>query len=262
MPKILLALSIVFMLGSAVLGFLNKGKLTESQAATASAQSAATAAQTEVANSKKSATEANQKLTAETAKVTDLETQISAKEAEIARVTGEVTNLTAQITSKDAELLAKTSELEALKAAATATPETGITEIDPNQGAQIAELTAQIEALRSEKNIIGDKLLAAESKNTELSDIVNRQKNAVLARGTEGQVVAVNQAWGFVVLDLGDRSGAVADAELVVLRSGERIGRVKITSVERTNSIADIIGSSISDSQRILPGDRVIYAGN
>ncbi len=262
MPKILLALSVVFMLLSAVLGYLNKGKLTESQAATASAQSAASAAQTEVATTKKSLTDANQKLTAETQKVSDMEGQISSKDSEIARITGEITNLTAQITSKDAELTAKTSELEQLKTAATADPIAGTVEIDPNQGAQVAELTAQIEALRSEKAIIGDKLLAAESKTTELSDIVNRQKNAVLARGTEGQVVAVNQAWGFVVIDLGDRSGAVNNAELVVLRSGERIGRVKITSVERSNSIADIISSSVSESQRILPGDRVIYAGN
>ncbi|HEX8371140.1 MAG TPA: hypothetical protein VF585_00030 [Chthoniobacterales bacterium] len=262
MPKILLILSVVFMLGSAVLGYLNKSKLDEATVARATAESAVGAAKDEATKAKAALKETGDKLTAETVKVTEMEQTVTAKEAELAKATADVTNLTAQLTDKTAALDAANAEKERLVAAAAAAP--ALTEVAPAPAAnadQVAELTAQIDALKSEKQIIGDKLVAAESKTKELGDLVARQKAAVMAKGLEGQVVAVNQAWGFVVLNLGDRSGVVNNAEMVVMRDGDRIGKVKITSVEPSSSIADIVSNSVSTGQRVQAGDRVIFSG-
>lgn len=259
LPKILLILAVIFMIGSGYLGFQNKSKIDATIVDRDTAKNAVASASAEAATAKKSLKEASDKLTTVTAKVTEMEQQVSAKEADLAKATAEVTNLTAQLTGKTAEVDAKNAELEALKVAPiAATTEIPITE----SATQVAELTAQIEALKSEKQIIGDKLISAEAKAQELGDVVSKAKNAIMAKGLEGQVIAVNQAWGFVVLNLGDRSGVVSNAEMVVMREGDRVGKIKITSVEPSSSIADIVSDSVAAGQRVLPGDRVIYAGN
>ena len=258
LQKILLALAVIFMLGSGVVGYLNKSKIDEINTAKTSADAATQTAKAETAKAKTTLKETGDKLIAQTAKVTEMEQSLATKEGDLAKATGEVTNLTAQLTDKTAALDAANAEMEKLKAAPVAA---ATAEVVPDVNAsQVTELTAQIEALKSEKAIIGDKLVAAESKTKELSDVVARTKNAMMVKGMEGQVVAVNQAWGFVVLNMGNRSGAVNNAEMVVMRDGDRIGKIKITSVEPSTSIADIVPSSVPNGQRVLPGDRVIVA--
>ena len=258
LQKSLLSLAVVFMLGSAVLGYLNKSKLDGIANEKAKVAADATSARADATKAKASLKETADKLTVETAKITEMQTQNAAKEGELAKATADVTNLTAQLTDKTAALDAANAEKEKLMAA---TPAVATTEVVPtDNSAQVAELTAQIEALKSEKAIIGDKLVAAESKTKELSEVVSNAKNAIMAKGVQGQVIAVNQAWGFVVLNLGDRSGIVNNAEMVVMRDGDRVGKLKITSVEPSNSIADIVPSSVASGQRILPGDQVIVA--
>jgi len=260
LQKLLLVVAVIFMLGSAVLGYFNKTKLDEATDGKTRAEEGIKVAQADSTKSKATLKDANEKLKAESAKVATMEQQVAAKEAELSKATADMTNLTAQLTDKTAAVDAANAELERLKTAApiVTTPEVAITD---NSG-QVAELTAQIEALRSEKQIIGDKLIAAEAKTKELGEVVSNAKNAIMAKGLEGQVVAVNQAWGFVVLNLGDRSGVVSNAEMVVMRDGDRVGKVKITSVEPSSSIADIMPTSVSDGQRVMAGDRVIYSGN
>ena len=71
----------------------------------------------------------------------------------------------------------------------------------------------------------------------------------------------MNPSWNFVVLSLGDRQGVTANAEMVVMRRGTMIGRVRITSVEPSQSIADIMPASVPPGFAVQPGDRVIYPG-
>jgi len=82
-----------------------------------------------------------------------------------------------------------------------------------------------------------------------------------MAKGLEGQVIAVNQNWSFVVLGIGDRQGVVPNAEMIVVRGGQAIGKVRVSSVEPSTAIADVIPGSLGRGVRIQPGDRVIYQG-
>ncbi|MCX7869570.1 MAG: hypothetical protein N2322_06425, partial [Terrimicrobiaceae bacterium] len=77
--------------------------------------------------------------------------------------------------------------------------------------------------------------------------------------GLQGRILAVNQAWNFVVLNLGDKNGVVSNAEMLVKRGNSLIGKVRITSVEPATSIADIIPSSVPAGVMISPGDQVIF---
>ena len=65
-----------------------------------------------------------------------------------------------------------------------------------------------------------------------------------------GTILAVNQAWNFVVLSLGDRQGVVPNAEMLVQRGGQLLGKVRVTSVEPSTSIA---GTSMTFSTRSSP---------
>ena len=78
-------------------------------------------------------------------------------------------------------------------------------------------------------------------------------------RNLMGRVLAVNQAWNFVVLSIGDKNGVLSNTELIVKRGSTEIGRVRITSVEPSTSIADIIPTSITRGLSIQPGDEVIF---
>ena len=94
-----------------------------------------------------------------------------------------------------------------------------------------------------------------------LREKAEQQDRRVMARGLEGQILAVNSAWNFVVISLGDRQGVVPHAEMIVMRDGQRVGKVKITSVEPSTSIADVVPGSVSRGSSVRPGDRVIYPG-
>jgi cell shape-determining protein MreC len=80
-----------------------------------------------------------------------------------------------------------------------------------------------------------------------------------MRNGLSGRVLAVNPAWNFVVLSLGDKNGVVNNAELLVKRGSQFIGKVRVTSVEPSTSIADIVANSVPQGTTISPGDNVIY---
>ena len=82
-----------------------------------------------------------------------------------------------------------------------------------------------------------------------------------MEKGTRGRVMAVNSGWGFAVLSIGDKQGAAANKVMIVGRNGQAIGKVKITSVEANQSIADIIPGSFVRGSFLQPGDEVIFTG-
>ena len=79
--------------------------------------------------------------------------------------------------------------------------------------------------------------------------------------GLRGTILAVNQAYNFVVLNLGARHGVDANAEMLVLRDGALVGKIRISSVEPSTAIGDIITNSLARGAQMQPGDNVIYAG-
>jgi cell shape-determining protein MreC len=72
----------------------------------------------------------------------------------------------------------------------------------------------------------------------------------------------VNQAYNFVVLSLGGRQGVEPNSEMLVLRGGSFIGKIRISSVEPATAIGDIITSSLARGVQVQPGDIVVYGGS
>jgi len=119
-----------------------------------------------------------------------------------------------------------------------------------------------MEAVEQEKATLAEKLKAAQDRVTAMEEEKGRRGLRTSVAGIHGTVLAVNQAYNFVVLSLGERQGVVPNSEMLVLRGGALIGKIRISSVEPTTSIGDIITNSLARGVQVQPGDTVIYGGN
>lgn len=73
-----------------------------------------------------------------------------------------------------------------------------------------------------------------------------------------GRVVVVDPKYDFVVLDIGERQGALEDGVLLVNRNGKLVAKVQIRSVQPDRSIANILpGWKLGE---VMEGDLVIPA--
>ena len=171
----------------------------------------------------------------------------------------EKADLQAKLQANETEIVALQKRIE----------EAGAKPSDNNPGApSTSELQAQLdEARRSldsaerEKTFLADKLRSTKERSTQLEEEVKRRDTSAARLGVRGMVLAVNQAYNFVVLNLGGRQGVEANSEMLVLRGGTLIGKIRISSVEPSTAIGDIITSSLARGVQVQPGDTVIYAG-
>ena len=140
---------------------------------------------------------------------------------------------------------------------------------------QLDDLRHQLDGAEKEKALLAEKLqdaqqrpqpkeaAKAESKKRRDRETATTQRESASSHrtGVHGTVLAYNQAYNFVVLNLGARNGVEANSEMLVLRDGTLIGKIRISSVEPATAIGDIITNSLARGVEIQPGDSVIYAG-
>ena len=106
-----------------------------------------------------------------------------------------------------------------------------------------------------------EKTLATSRAEQDRLDKRMMERSSRISRNAMQSVVtAVNQDWGFVVIGAGSNSGFAPQASLLVERNGRKIGRVRPSSIESTQTIAEIDFDSLASGVRIQPGDRVILA--
>lgn len=255
MSKILSILSVVLLAGAAVLGFLNKQKLDSKASEIQTAKSLAESAQAKVEEAEKARQQVEAELAVEQEKAKAAEEELKQANARVTEIEGKIAGLQSQIDEKNA----KVAELE--KAVANNTSSTEAT-LDASKvaelEAQIAELNTQLAAAEEEKKILSSKLETEQAAAENLRQAERNRQNRLMAKSLEGTVLAYNPAWNFVVLNIGDRNGVVGNAEFLVTRGSQMLGRVKVTSVEPSTSIADIVPSSLVAGAQIQPGDRVI----
>jgi multidrug efflux pump subunit AcrA (membrane-fusion protein) len=259
MSKILLIVSIVMILGSAVLGFMTKGKITglhgeiDSQKGTiGSLQASLTKAKDEKEAAELAATEAKE--AAEQA-----ETAMNQAKDELAKAQTDLQAANTLVQEKEAEI-AK------LTAAADKAPDGGPVVGDNAEllaaQQQLADAQAQLAEAQQINESLQTKVADAETQMVELREKAERRDRQQLAAGLQGQILAVNRNWNFVVLSIGDRQGAVVGGEMLVVRGNTQIAKVRITAVEPSTSIADVVAGSVGRGVVVQPGDTVIYPGS
>jgi multidrug efflux pump subunit AcrA (membrane-fusion protein) len=197
---------------------VQQGKTASDKAAALAKQQAQDAAQ--------AATDANTKLTAANSSITDLNTQLDAAKKAAADAA------TAAQTANDNATAAQ-AKLDAINK--TLNGETADQYVADKNKAE-----SDLAAAQAEQKIIQDQLQSTQQQVADLTDAVNRSKTGKMP-GVSGKVTFVDNAWNFVILDVGISAGVVPNGELIVYRGRDFLGKVRVTKVDPNDSVAEIL---------------------
>jgi hypothetical protein len=212
------------------------------------------------------------------AKTADTENRATKAEAALAQAEKEKADLTGKLDASQ-------QEIAALRQRAAGAGTNSISSAPgnpaPAENAQSGDLQSQVDDLRrqldgaeKEKALLAEKLQDTQQRPAQVKEAskaeprkrretasVQRQSSSSHRAGVHGTVLAYNQAYNFVVLNLGARNGVESNSEMLVLRDGTLIGKIRISSVEPATAIGDIMTNSLARGVQVQPGDSVIYAG-
>lgn len=125
---------------------------------------------------------------------------------------------------------------------------------------QVEALKVEAKNLTSERDAFAAEKVVLLRNNSKLDTELRRYKGdtaEIVMEGVKGKVIAVDSKWEFVILDIGINQGAKQDGKLLVARNGKLIGKVRLTTVEPTRSIANIIPEM--KQGEVMEGDVVFY---
>ncbi len=268
--KSVTGLAIVFLVLAAFFGFLNSQKVKALRTNAANAQVARDAAERRELDERLNEPADGTAGAEQQSKIAEAENRAAKAEAELAQVQKEKADLQAKSDASQQEIAALQ------KRVGEAGEATVPTDSPPVAAAQTADLQSQVDDLRrqldsaeKEKVFLSEKLQEAQERPRQPKEAKKRRETASTQRetvtphraGVRGTVLAYNQAYNFVVLNLGARNGVESNSEMLVLRDGTMIGKIRISSVEPATAIGDIITNSLARGVQVQPGDTVIYAG-
>jgi myosin heavy subunit len=260
MQKVLVIVVVALSLAAAALGYMNRSKLLETKAESARFQDESSANAKKAEKTASELKAANEKLAIAGTEAERTASELMEARSQVSKTTSTLTDVQKQVADKDSALAQQKSDIEAKDARITELESKVNTPAQPTSDPTV-ELKKELE----EKDILTTglqtKLKDQESQLSTLREKEAQRRSKLMRSGLEGRILAVNSSWNFVVLSLGDRNGVVSNAEMIIKRGTQRIGKVRITSVEPSTSIADIVANSISAGLTIQPGDTVIYMG-
>jgi hypothetical protein len=252
MAKYLLIAAALISLITAGLGYKNYTTLAETKDTLASTQATLVTTRKNLDAKTKDLATTTATLTATTADKDKLTADVAAAQSDLSTANSKLKEATDAAAAKDAQLATLQGDFDAYK---TAHPENGPT-VAPTENGGVDPRIAELEALVTS---LQDKLKSNEAELKTLRDKEARVAKHMMQEGLEGRVLAVNPAWNFVVLSIGDRQGVVNNAEMLLKRGGQYLGKVRITSVEPSTSIADIVANTLPSGVAVQPGDSVIF---
>src|SRR6266436_713939 len=271
-PKSVIGLAIAFLVLAGFFGFLNTQKVKALRTNAANAQVARDAAERRQANANLNAPPGGAAGTDQGGKVAEAEDRATKAEAELAQVQKEKTDLQAKLDVNQQEIASLQKRAE--EAGKNANPSVaGSPATDTVQTAdlqsQVDDLRRQLDSAEKEKALLAEKIQGSQQRSSQPKKTKKRRETASTQRetvsprraGVHGTVLAYNQAYNFVVLNLGARNGVETNSEMLVLRDGTLIGKIRISSVEPATAIGDIITNSLERGVQVQSGDTVIYAG-
>ncbi len=270
--KSVTGVAIAFLVLAAFFGFLNIKKIKAVRTNAANTQAARDAAERRQANTKPNAPTGGNAGTEQQAKIAEAENRAAKAETELAQVQKEKADLQAKLDAGQQGITSLQKRVEEGGNNANAS----VASSPPGNSAQAADLQSQVDDLRrqlesaeKEKVFLSEKLQDAQERPAQPKEGKKRRETASTQGetvsphrpGVRGTVLAYNQVYNFVVLNLGARQGVESNSEMLVLREGTLIGKIRISSVEPATAIGDIIPSSLARGVQVQPGDTVIYGG-
>lgn len=260
MQKISLILTLVFSLAAAGVGYLNRGKITaarqevtvsKKEATDNAAKAAKTAAELKTATEKLSVISSDSEKIA--SELSDLKTQNSRYQSTVSDLQNQLTDREATLNSQKSDIAQKDTKISEL--------ESKVNQATQTNSAPLEEIKKTVEEKEILISSLQNKLKEQDSQLANFKEREAQRRTKSMRKGLEGRILAVNSSWNFIVISLGDRNGVINGAEMLIKRGSQLIGKVRVTSVEPSTSIADIVANSVRSGLSVQPGDMVIYAG-
>ncbi|MDR3403624.1 MAG: hypothetical protein P4L99_14085 [Chthoniobacter sp.] len=262
MAKVFIGIALLFMLVTAGVGFLLKGNVDKLQSSLSSAKGKIASAEAAAKMAKNDAEKAQKEAKDAVDKATAAEQTAAAKTKEAEDASTKLKEAQAVVDSSTAKIADLEDKLK--KAGTGGIPQEAVDQLK----AQIADLTTKSDNATkelAEQKQMNDTLIAKgkdnEQKVAELQKKEHLRDLNMTKPGLQGRILAVNSGWNFVVLSVGDKQGVMVNSSLIVVRGNEPIARLRITSVEPSTSIADVLPGTVRRGISVQPGDTVIFEG-
>ncbi len=127
---------------------------------------------------------------------------------------------------------------------------------------QIKDMESELVKKRNAEQVLIKENKALASEATDWKDrylaMVNPDEAVMLPPGLRGKIVSVDPKFNFVVLNIGSDQGVRQRGEMMVDRNGKLLGKVKISSVSKTECVANIL-PGWKQRGEIMEGDEVLY---
>ena len=188
--------------------------------------------------------------------LTQTKTALETTTADLAAAKKDLDKATTELTSTKSQLEKTADELKGAQQELASYKATGYT---PDQiltfGKEIKKAQDALSAAEVE-----NRLLVREVKNLKNDLAIYRPDPppVFLPSKLTGKVLVADPKWNFVVLNVGEDQGVLKYGELLVNRNGALVAKLKVTSVQRDQCVANVMpGWQLGE---VLEGDQVIPA--
>lgn len=176
---------------------------------------------------------------------------LQATQVSLAQMAQDADALKAQAAEKDKDLEQTKTELASAQETLKKIQEITASEDFQNLDQVRERLTAQAD----ENKILGRQLTLMRDENNALKTKVEGLSTTPV--NVRGRVAAVQENWGFVVLDIGRSQQVSSNAQFLVYRDSKMIGKVQIITVGDNTSVAQILPEYQRGTPRV--GDLALH---
>ncbi len=123
---------------------------------------------------------------------------------------------------------------------------------------EIQSMNSSIVTAKSKRNSLDNSSIAVEQQIANTQTQIGRYSKAESSPNLAARVSQVFNDYGFVTLSGGDNLGIITGSTLDVVRGGETVAKLLVTTVEPSSSAADILPLSKDGVSSVYTGDKVI----
>lgn len=200
------------------------------------------------------------------AKLADLQKQIPEVQAETALAIEEGEKLQAINTKLKSDVESKTRKITSNDREYEETKNTLLLVGEPNElvskskdmRIKSQELDVLIENKKSNLANLNDENTAAADLATRLKDNLDTIGRGDSLPTLKTKIRQIYPNWGFVTLASGYQSGVTGGSSLDIVRDGQVIGKLLVSTVERSSASASIVPDSIAQDITLRVGDQVV----
>lgn len=203
---------------------------------------------TELGNTKQALVKANDDITTANGVIDGLKTSLATKSKEAEGLKATVAEKEHDVQVAKTELTAVQDKLKQIQ---------DVTESDDFK--HVKQIREQLNTQTEENKLLAQQML---SMKTDIDGLKQRITDLTTTPiNLRGHVAAVQDSWGFIVLDMGRDQRVQTNTDFLVYRDTKLVSKVQVRSVGETTSVAEILPDFAHPKASIKPkvGDLVVH---